>query len=432
MNRTIRTALAAIAVTTGVLATTAGTALAQEASSTTTPPGVVIAEDTSARVTAQPTAPGEITVTTAPRTMVSVVGASHAPRNRTADAQGRAVFRGLTPGSTYRVVTPRAATTVMLPTPVGSARALRVATTNSTDEVALTWKHPRARAMGPVRYRVEAIPVSRDRAASTNTSPTITDVVTGRALTLRGLDLDTRYTIRVTPFNALGDGRATSARMNRSLGQVHAMTTLTTSPTFAAPVAAPEKVSTPAPQPERQAPSTAPTAPQSEAPRVASGSAPATRTVYVCPDGFQDAGANCRKTSPYTYTTRAYTYRDDVQTSPYTYRTVVTGSAPILAEQSTTDVCPSGWNLEDYGVMGKMCRLYGQVPTAQVKNAAPDGWTDNGTAYTRTVRVKDSTPAGFTDTGTEWSAKNPAPAGWVDDGTQYVSTTAKVATTVPA
>jgi hypothetical protein len=171
---------------------------------------------------------------------------------------------------------------------------------------------------------------------------------------------------------------------------------------------------------------------QPEAPSTASAAAPATRTVYVCPAGFQDAGAECRRTAPYTFTTRAYTFRDEVQTSPYTYRTVVTGPAPIIAEHGTTDVCSSGWNLEDYGAQGKMCRLYGPVPTAQVKNAAPDGWTDNGTAYIRTVRVKDTTPAGFTDTGTEWSAKNPAPTGWVDDGTQYVNTTPKVATTVPA
>jgi len=37
-----------------------------------------------------------------------------------------------------------------------------------------------------------------------------------------------------------------------------------------------------------------------------------------------------------------------------------------------------------------------------VKDAAPSGWTDNGSAYEREVEKKDATPAGWSDNGSEW------------------------------
>ena len=148
--------------------------------------------------------------------------------------------------------------------------------------------------------------------------------------------------------------------------------------------------------------------------------------------GFAEVGGSCQKTAAYTFSTQDYTFHDEVQTKAYTFHTETTGPAPIISEFSTQDVCPSGYNLEDYGAQGKLCRQYGPAPTAQVKDAAPSGWTDNGSSYVRTVEVKDNAPAGFTDDGTQWIKKDAAPSGWSDDGTQYVKTTAKVARTVPA
>ena len=51
----------------------------------------------------------------------------------------------------------------------------------------------------------------------------------------------------------------------------------------------------------------------------------------------------------------------------------------------------------------------------QVKNAAPAGYTDDGTQYVKTEQIKDGAPAGYTDNGTQW-----------------VKTVAKVAKEVPA
>jgi len=59
-----------------------------------------------------------------------------------------------------------------------------------------------------------------------------------------------------------------------------------------------------------------------------------------------------------------------------------------------------GWEIQGY--------------TTKVKDDAPSGWTDNGTAYARDVDVKDATPDGWSDNGTEW-----------------IRTAAKVARTVP-
>ena len=152
--------------------------------------------------------------------------------------------------------------------------------------------------------------------------------------------------------------------------------------------------------------------------------------MWLCPDDYSEVGDECRKTADYTFTTRAYTFHDDTQTAPYTFHTVQTGPAPIINEFYTENVCPSGYNLEDYGAQGKICRLYGSPPTAQVKDPAPAGWTDNGATYERTVQVQDDTPDGFTDDGTQWIKRDDPPSGWTDDGTRYVRVTAKVAHTV--
>jgi len=50
-----------------------------------------------------------------------------------------------------------------------------------------------------------------------------------------------------------------------------------------------------------------------------------------------------------------------------------------------------------------------------VKNAAPAGWTDNGSSYERTVSEKDDPPAGWSNTGSAW-----------------IRTTGKISKSVPA
>jgi hypothetical protein len=159
---------------------------------------------------------------------------------------------------------------------------------------------------------------------------------------------------------------------------------------------------------------------------------PGTRTVYVCPTGYAETGSDCTKTLPYTFTYTPYTYRTEVTNRSYTYHTVTTGPMPILDSFETQDVCPSGYNLEDYGVNGKWCRLYGAAPTAQVKDSPPAGFTDNGSNYTKSEQIKNNPPAGYTDNGTQWVTTNPAPAGYTDNGSQYVATTSKEAKVIPA
>jgi hypothetical protein len=102
----------------------------------------------------------------------------------------------------------------------------------------------------------------------------------------------------------------------------------------------------------------------------------------------------CEKTAPYTYSTLVYTFHQEA-----------TGPAPLINSFETANVCPSGYNLEDYGWV-KYCRLYGPAPTASVKDPAPAGYTDNGTAWTK----KEAGPAGYTDDGTKWVSVVPKEA----------------------
>lgn len=376
--------------------------------------GVVIAEDTRGRLTATPAAPGTIAVTTAPRTRVSVFPKqgtrtkTFSPRKGTTNARGVVTFTGLQNGVPYTVLTTTASTTVTPIAAAGDASALRVTTTGSNSSVRLTWAHRESIQQGPVRFLVEAIP--------SNGTATIIDTVSSRSMTLKGLDPSVRYTLRVTPANALGEGRATSARMNRSLSEiaglaVQAPQSPVEQPLAVQPVAVPRP--TPSVQPEvnpTPAPAAAPAAP-------AAPQAPRTRTIYVCPDGFSESGDLCTQT-------RAYTYRTETATQPYTYRTesrVEQCSGPDCPGSEYrnfgTDwsgtTCPNGGTMHSGACMG----WSGSSKTVsyQVKNAPPAGWSDNGSAYTQTSQVKDALPAGFSDNGSAW-----------------VKTAAKVAKEVPA
>ncbi len=386
-----------VGVTTPALASTADTSSS----------GIVIAEDTRGQLTATPTAPGTISVSTSPRTRVNVFpkqntrGKTFTPREGVTNSRGVITFSGLRNGVPYTVLTTTASTTVTPLAATGDASALRVTTTGSNSSVRLTWAHRESTQQGPVRFLVEAIP--------SNGTASIVDTVTSRTTTLKGLDPSVRYTLRVTPANALGEGRATSARMNRSLSEItglvaQAPKTPVEQPLTTTPVVVPEPTVQPQVTPT-VAPASAPAAAPAPAPATpAAPPAPRTRTIYVCPDGFSEAGDLCTQT-------RAYTYRTETATQPYTYRT------ESRVEQCSGPDCPgseyrnfgtdwSGTTCPNGGTMhGGQCMGWSgssRTVAYQVKNASPGGWYDNGSAYAKDSQVKDAMPAGFADNGTAW------------------------------
>lgn len=376
-----------------VLAATAPSPSSQSAG-----PGVVVAQDVRATITAKATAPGAVTVTTAPNTRVSVVPAGRTqttqgqPLNKITDRSGSAVFTSLNPGTTYSILTPDAMTEVTVVGRAGEARALTVTTTERTGEVRLAWNFAPSRgSKARPQFRIEARPDASGQ-------PTLVDQVSTTSMTMSGLDANLRYLFRVTPFNSLGDGVPTSARMTRSLAEVAGRSvSLEPAPIPAAPSIAPPPapipVATPSPNPTSE-----PAAVSSPQPISNSApSAPRTKTIYVCPDGFGDAGANCRKTAAYTYSTRSYTY---------TYGKTGT--------ETFVDTCSSGYT-DDSG-------QFHWVEQPHPCQRSRDVYGN----------IKDATPAGWTDTGSAWSKKDDAPAGWSDDGAQYVQTADKVAKEVPA
>lgn len=393
--------ITAAACTILVLALSASPALAATTQSPTSPstgPGVVIAQDMRATITAKATAPGVITVTAAPNTRVSVVPAGRTqsrdgqPLNKVTGRDGIAVFTSLNPGTTYAVLTPDAMTEVTVMDRAGEARALTVTTTGRTGEVRLAWNFSPSRgSKARPQFRIEARPDASGQ-------PTLVDQVSTTSMMMSGLDANLRYLFRVTPFNSLGDGVSTSARMTRSLAEFAGRSvSLEPAPVPAAPLIAlppapiPAATPTPTPTPEPAAVSS-PQPASNPAP-----SAPRTKTIYVCPDGFGDAGTNCRKTSAYTYSTRSYTY---------TYGK--TGTETFM------DTCSSGYT----DANGQFHWVQQPHPCQQTRDVFGN--------------IKDATPAGWTDTGSGWSKKDDAPAGWSDDGAQYVQTADKVAKEVPA
>jgi hypothetical protein len=415
--KTTTTAIAAamLLALTGAIATAPGALAAPQPSD---PAGRIIAQDYSRVLAATPSSSRAVTVRTEPRAKVTIQPAQQTRTGKAAktaaqtavtDSTGIATFSGLVAGQEYLVRSGGEETIVRPVVPVGATKGLTARTTGEPTSVDLTWQHKATTARGgdSITYVVQATPVSARTGAPVPGASAVSVEVQGQQAVLDGLDPRAVYEFSVRAKNALGAGKASIARMSEPLASLVVAGQPATAPTQQQPNVAPHT----SPQPT---------------------TGPSTRTIYVCPSGYQDMGTNCRKTAPYTFTTRDYTFHDLTQTSPYTYRTVQTGPAPILDSFTTENVCPSGYNLEDYGVQGKFCRLYGPAPTAQVKNDPPAGWTDNGTAYERTIEVKDAAPEGFSDDGDRWVKKDAAPGDWSDDGTQYVHTVAKEARIVPA
>lgn len=94
---------------------------------------------------------------------------------------------------------------------------------------------------------------------------------------------------------------------------------------------------------------------------------PATKTIYMCPDGYSDNGSNCIRTREYTYS------KQTVGTTP-TYSATCDAVRTVRRAGSE--------HVEHYGYP---CIQGGDPICQDVKDVPPMGWTDNGTDYQRTA-----------------------------------------------
>lgn len=284
--------------------------------------------------------PGGIVVTDHGGKPVSLFAQGQPPLRKARPGRSPATFTGLRAGTAYTVVVGgRSIGRVIAVDRPGSASRLIVNATGEPGVVRLQWRyHDLARTGGSS--------VTFQLSATSRTAPTVTTRAQNtRSGELSGLDPTALYTFSVTVVNSAGHGRATSATMTKTLAQLVAP----------APVAVPPD-SPPDSPPAPVAPAPPPPAP------------PATRTIYVCPNDYvENSSGTCTRTIPYTF-----------HQEP-------SGPAPLLVSYEVTSrACPSGYSLEDYGWI-MYCRLYGPIPMAMVKDATPSGYTDDGTAWVRTV-----------------------------------------------
>ncbi len=386
--RTMSNRTAAVVVTLAVVG--APVALAATAGAVTAA-DTVIAADPSPTPPVAPVAPAAQRVVGIDANIVnglSVSGAQGAPVTLTARGQkartvtpttnAPAVFRQLTAGVTYTVSIDGARVGTGVPVAaVGPAYGLTVSTTATADEVLLRWNYTPTKGQGPaVTYDVVATPIATIGRTSATESPVIAGTAS-TTITTMAVSPTAKYTFSVTPRNSASTGQPTTATMTRTLAE---MGTARVVPTTAAP----------APTPDAAPPASAPVSP----------AAPATQVVYVCPSGYAETtGGLCQKAIPYTYDTKQYTYHWGVVGG----RDVADAYAADMA-RSTGTYCPWGGNYD-----GDLCTgaTYHRV----------DDFGD----------IKDAAPTGYTDTGTAWTKKNGTPTGYADDGTQWVRNVAKIA-----
>ena len=364
--------------------------------------GIVIARDQSVPLTAVPTAPRTVTVTTSPNTRVTVKAPRSKTRSAKTNAKGLATFTKLKAGKKYTVTADGESATVVPVLKVGRARDLTIMTTSEPGTITATWAHVASKARGglTVGYTLTATPVRVAVGVTTGVAvgdpdvPSISVETDSTEAVLRGLDPRVLYSFTVTPHNLLGEGRASVARMDRSLAEVSGI---------AVPAADDADRDSAGKTPSAE-PSAAPVAAAPPAPTPAPTRAPQTRTIWVCPDEFTEVDGVCTQNRAYTFHTEteitAYTYHDEFVETNRIWHDHAFNPHNGCAYTVHGDRC-MGWEIQGY--------------TTKVKDDAPWGWTDNGTAYARDVDIKDATPEGWSDNGTEW-----------------IRTAAKVARTVPA
>jgi hypothetical protein len=371
-------AIASGALLLGIAApASAGEVIATEIVASDTPTSTVAASVP----TAMASKPRAITVSNQRGKSVVLFAKGEQIRRNLAPGKAPVTFTGLTAGRVYTVAVGGApiGTVVALDAPA-SASGLSVSTTDRPGTVALQWSHRATRATGgaDTQYVV---------AATSPTAKTVTATVTGaRTAELSGLDPQALYSFSVTPRNSAGSGKATKASMTRTLAQ------LTGTPSKSADTPVPSQ-----PKPTESTPTPAP------APAPAPAPGPSTRTIWVCPDGYREIAGQCQ-------TTQAYTFHSETQTQAYTYTWTQTGT------RRNTDNQTCGYLPDAQGNPVVECwGGYDEPVYSNVKDATPAGYTDNGSAWVRTIQVKDT-----------------APTGYADDGTQWVKTAAKVERTIPA
>ncbi len=364
--------------------------------------GVVIARDQSVPLTAVPTAPRAVTVTTSPNTRVTVKAPRSKTRSAKTNAKGLATFTKLKAGKKYTVTADGESATVVPVLKVGRARDLTIMTTSEPGTITATWAHVASKARGglTVGYTLTATPVRVAVGVTTGVAvgdpdvPSISVETDSTEAVLRGLDPRVLYSFTVTPHNLLGEGRASVARMDRSLAEVSGI---------AVPSADDADRDSAGKTPSAE-PSAAPVAAAPPAPTPAPTRAPQTRTIWVCPDEFTEVDGVCTQN-------RAYTFHTETETTAYTYHDEFVETNRIWHDHAFNPHNGCAYTVHGDRCMGWEIQGY----TTNVKDAAPSGWTDNGAAYARDVDIKDATPEGWSDNGTEW-----------------IRTAAKVARTVPA
>ena len=376
------------------LALTVGLGAGVALSPAATAAEIVVAQDATTPVakafTATASAPGVLKIHAAPKTKVTLKAQTKAKKSAsrlvTTNKNGDAFVKGLTPGVKYTVQSGTNRITAVPESNVLPATSLRVVTTEIPGQLELRWQHQVTAAQGAVGYTVTATPQNE----STRESGQVAAETTANSIVLTDLDLDSPYEFAVTSHNTISTATATKAVMSKSLRDLTGITAPAT-PVVEKPQTTPVTPPAPAPAP----------APQP--------SGPTTRTIYVCPDSFNDVNGVCQKTAAYTYTNMDYTYHSETRTEACSGPDCPNSQYMDMGYSYSAPHCPNGGT-----VYGTTCMA----------------WSTS--SRTVTVSVKDNTPAGFTDTGSHWTKKDAMPAGYTDDGTQWVQTTAKIAKEVPA
>jgi len=358
--------------------------------------GLVIAQDQTAQLQAVPSAPRAITVTTEPGTLVTIKAPGVTSQSKLTNKSGQATFTKLKAGKTYTVSTNDDDATVVPVIKVGRASDLTIMTTDQPGTIQATWQHRATKARGDVGYTLTATPAGRD-AANPELKPISIEASTTEA-TLAGLNPEVLYSFSVTPHNALGEGKASVARMARSLADITGLTGSTTPAAQDASGSANGAQDTNSPAPVTPAPAPAPKPGPAPAPK------PNTRTIWVCQDGYSDVNGVCTQT-------KAYTFHTEKQTKDYTF------STDSRYESCSGSDCP-GSEYKDFGTdwSGTTCPNGGTMHDGkclgwteghkwvnyQIKDAPPMGWYDDGSQFAKDVEVKDETPSGWSDNGSEW------------------------------
>jgi hypothetical protein len=196
------------------------------------------------------------------------------------------VFTRLTPGKTYTVYVGGTKVGTARPVAIPTrAWGLTVSTTGTPGVVSLSWQHTASSQHGRVTYVVTATPRGTDGLPLLG-GHVVTVTVTRPAAQLTGLDPHLLYTFTVAATNSAGHGEPSTAVVNRTLGDIFGVSDIAADPA-PAPRVTPAEPSNPAPAP----------------------AAPSTRTIYVCPTGFVDAGEACTDTKAYTFHTETVTLK---------------------------------------------------------------------------------------------------------------------------